>query len=108
MFLLIAGESNLLNDLIQTGGMLSVLAFFLLYFMKEQKEVRQKMDALVIKYEADIKELRKLYDDKIETFFKRVDDINMKSINTLNDVKTSNENLTEAVNSLTSKLNQQK
>ncbi len=94
-----------LDNIIQTGGTLAVLAFFLIYFMKEQKEVRVKMDALIVKYEADIKDLRNLYDNKVETLVRRMDEINQKSITALGEVKNSNDRLSKAVDNLTDKLN---
>ncbi len=102
--MLLDASAAILQDIVQTGGTLAVLAFFLVYFMKEQKEVRGKMDALVIKYESDIKELRKTYDDKVDGLVKRIDDINGKSLSAIFDFKMSNDRLTEAVNHLTEKL----
>jgi hypothetical protein len=102
--MLLDATTGVLDNIIQTGGTLAVLAFFLIYFMKEQKEVRAKMDALTVKYEADIKELRTLYDSKVDTLLKRMDEINQKSIIALGEVKNSNDRLTDAVNNLTEKL----
>jgi hypothetical protein len=105
VFMLLQVATGALDNIIQTGGTLAVLAFFLIYFMKEQKEVRAKMDALTVKYEADIKDLRNQYDTKVESMVRRMDEISQKSITALGDVKNSNDRLSDAVNHLTEKLN---
>ncbi len=115
MFLNVVGTTEI-NEIITTGGYIGVLAFFLAYFMREQKEQRQKIDAIIQKNEADINALRKsyesemnalrrAYEDKLEMAYKRIEELNSRSYLTLDGVKDSNEKLTTAVNSLTAKLN---
>lgn len=97
------GGGSVLSDILQTGGTLAVLGFFVMYFMKEQKEVRVKMDALIVKYDNDIKDVRKGYDDKIEMLTKRMEDINERSLSCLQDVKNSNDKLASAISLLSQK-----
>ncbi|RFM30018.1 hypothetical protein [Deminuibacter soli] len=73
--------------------MVATLGFFLYYFMKELREVRNQMDSM-----------RKEYEQKHDAMFDRVVECEKKSTEALNRVSDSTERLTEAVDSLTEKL----
>lgn len=70
-----------------------LMAFFLYYFMKELKQVREAQD----KQRAD-------YDSRFQAMFERVAEMERKNMEALNNVSNSNERLADAVEGLKTQL----
>lgn len=83
-----------LPDLGEKLTLIAALAFFLYYFMKELKQVRERMD-----------QKQTEYDKKFETMFERVAEMERKSMDALNKVSDSNDRLADAVEGLKDQLN---
>ena len=78
-----------LPDLGEKLTLIAALAFFLWYFMKELKQVREQMDKKQTEY-----------DKKFELMFERVAEMDRKNLEALNKVSESNERLADAVDGL--------
>ena len=82
-----------LPDLGEKLTLIASLAFFLYYFMKELKQVRER---------ADLKQQE--YDKKFESMFERLVDMDRKHLEALNKASDSNDRLADVVDSLNNKL----
>ena len=101
---LLAEATGTLSDYIQTGSVVTILAGFLWYFMKELKEVRMQSEALRATYEASVADLQKKYDDKFGALLERMFQLEKSNLQTLNDVKDSNDRLNTSITTLIQKI----
>ncbi|MDR6565479.1 hypothetical protein [Chitinophaga ginsengisegetis] len=96
MFITILEAGSLetfLPDLGEKLTLVACLAFFLYYFMKELKQVREAQE-----------KQRQDYDARFQTMFERVAEMERKSMEALNNVSSSNERLADAVVELKNQL----
>ncbi len=84
---------SFLPDLGEKLTVIAALAFFLYYFMKELKQVRENQD-----------KMRKEYEAKFESMFERVAEMERKNMEALNKVSYTNERLADAVDGLKDQL----
>ena len=103
MFLL-AEATDTLSNFIQTGSVVTILAGFLWYFMKELKEVRQQSEAMRATYETAVTELQTKYDDKFDQLLERIFQLEKSNLQTLIDVKDSNDRLNASIQTLIQKI----
>lgn len=73
--------------------LIAAMGYFLYYFMKELKQVREQMDRKQTEY-----------DKKFEAMFERVAEMDRKHLEALNKASESNERLADAVDSLNDQL----
>lgn len=94
MYLLnVAITDSYLPDLGEKLTLIAAMAYFLYYFMKELKQVREKADQKQVEY-----------DKKFEAMFERVVDMDRKHLEALNKASESNDRLADVVDNLTEKL----
>lgn len=84
---------SFLPDLGEKLTLIAALAFFLYYFMKELKQVRERAD-----------QKQQEYDKKFESMFERLVDMDRKHLEALNKASDSNDRLADVVDSLNNKL----
>lgn len=85
MYILAAqGMETMLPDLGEKLTLIAALAFFLYYFMRELKQVREQMERKQMEY-----------DKKFESMFERVSDMERKNMEVLNRLAEAVEGLKE-------------
>lgn len=94
-FLSAGAAEAFLPELGEKLTLIAALAFFLYYFMKELKQVRESQDKMRVEYET-----------KFENMFERVAEMERKSTEALQKVSYTNERLADAVDALKDQLTQ--